>query len=75
MKPTLLKILFGSLLFCSVAAFLFVNFADKLPFAMQRIEAVRDSAEARVVLPDVAILKNMWETGKDLVPRIVLMFH
>ncbi|MEY4927527.1 MAG: hypothetical protein RI894_1963 [Bacteroidota bacterium] len=72
MKTKIRKFLFSCLLLCSVAAFLFVNFGDKLPYAIQRIERVRDSAEAHVILPDVALLRSVWDTGKDLVPRIIL---
>ena len=74
MKKTTYKFLLSSLLICSVAAFLYINFGDKLPYALHRIEAARDSAEAHVLLPDVAILRTVWNTGKDLVPRIIFLF-
>ncbi len=75
MKPTLRKFLLSSLFICSFAAFMLVNFGEQLPVAFHKMETAGDSAKAHVVLPDVAIFKNIWETSKDLVPRLILMLE
>ena len=70
------RYLLGVLLFCSSAAFLYINFGDQLPEALRaRLRPTQASPQADLLLlPDVEILKTAWETGKQILPKIVLTF-
>ena len=71
MKKIICRISVSFLLFCSIAAFAYMNLGSSLPTALHQITAGGDSTEARVVLPDVAIFSAIWKTGKNLVPAII----
>lgn len=71
MKKIICRVSISFLLFCSIAAFAYMNLGNSLPTAFHKITAGDDSTEARVVLPDVAIFSAIWQTGKNLVPEII----
>ena len=60
--------------FCSVAAFIYVNFGTQIGVAL-RTEATDSTQVSLNVLPDVALFRAAWETGKTLVPKIIFIFE
>jgi hypothetical protein len=64
------RFLLGSLLFCSLATFLYINFGEQLHAHLHSKSPQADL----LLLPDVEMLKTAWETGKQILPKIVLSF-
>ena len=67
-------ILLFAIAFCSVAAFTYVNFATQIGVAL-RNETTDSTQVSLNVLPDVALFRAAWETGKTLVPKIIFIFE
>ena len=65
------QFLLGSLLFCSLATFIYINFGEQLH---AQLHSNKSPQADLLLLPDVEMLKTAWETGKQILPKIVLSF-